>query len=538
MRGFFRTALAVLSACCSAVVRWFGNLVPEARREPTRDLVVEELRKAEVGIARVAEEEAEVVGREAMAHTMRVRGTRAPRTQHAAGRALRMIREFVEANPGLMASARGTPSHVTYDTIVEAFVFAEEAGAAGDTCPWRRARRPQDASAARTAGAARAALERTGWSRGSTWSRARAMAKAWGVNDPEDVQHHRPIFVWELVEGLRLAPAPKAPWELCGVAMAVVSALGARRGGGAAAVKVGEVAITGPDVVEVAPRARPKQHRERASRRPRRQARPVVLRHWLIAAHVVPWIRWHQRKKSPPSALLFPRISRDRPRNASSLGFSAERQWVEPVQEWTPRQRKAILTQYVHNLGDRTFHGFRSGNQCELRRWPQVSAVTRRVLHERSVRHLIGSEAAYDEVFAEDFAEAVERLGQLRIERTPAGLLSVVASSESAGRLPGDWKTIPGGPLTLPADEAQRAEAAAVADGTSSSGASSDDDAVVGDGDRATRVFNCGRCGQRLAARDYGYLCDIRGCKWGTCTTCHPGGAKTELRCPKHQVGK
>ena len=522
--------LAAAAACGAAAWQWALRQMPQ-RRPPTRRLILRELALAEGGRARVEEEEADVVGKDAMASTISIRATRAPRTVDGARRALTMIREFVEANPGILRSSRGQPTHTTYDVVIEAFVYAEEAGVAGEPCPWHRARRPQDASAARNAGAARAALERLGWSRGGTWSRSKLMAKAWGVGDPEDVQHHAPIFVWELVEGIRLAGRPTTPWAMCGVAMAALSVLGARRGGGAATIKVGEISASAADAVEVAPRTRPKEHRARATQRPRKQSRPIVLQHWLVREFVSTWLQWHRRRKSPPSALLFPCIYTAKPRVASALGYWADGQWVEPLREWTPRQRALLLQQYIPSLGDRSFHGFRSGNQCELRRWKEVSAVTRRALHGRSLKHLIGSEAAYDEVFAEDYSSAVQRLGQLRITRTRTGLLSVVATSPSAGENPADWVPVTGAPITF--THVPNAAAAGSSDEESSD---SEGEQVVGDGGRDTRVIKCGRCRQRLGARDYGYLCDIHGCTWGVCTACHPGGAKAELRCPDHRA--
>ena len=361
------------------------------------------------------------------------------------------------------------------------------------------------------------------------------MATSWGVNDPDDVQHHEPIFTWELAEGLRVVGAPSTPWEMAGAAMATLSTLGARRGGGAAALLLDEVTASAPDTVEVAPRARPKEQRERASRRPRRQRKPVVLRHWMIRAHVQPWLEWHRRHRSPSNALLFPSITAQKSPAPTALGFAADGQWVEPLRPWSARQKHALLARYIQNLGSRSFHGFRAGNQRELRRWEtrgsgeeHVSAVTRRVLHGRSLRHLIGSEAAYDEVFAEDLAHAVQILGRLRIERTKNGLLAVTATSASAGENPSDWVSMPGGPMTLPEREAEGS-----ASGSSSDTASSAD--VVGDGGVDTRVMRCGRCKTRLSARDYGFLCDYEGCKWGTCTSCHPGGARARLLCPVHE---
>jgi hypothetical protein len=358
------------------------------------------------------------------------------------------------------------------------------------------------------------------------------MEKAWGVGDPDDVQHHKPIFLWELVEGIRVAGPPATPWELAGTAMCVVSSLGARRGGGASSLLLGDVSEVAPDAVEVAPRKRPKNHRERATRRPRKQAIPVVLRHWTVREYVIPWLRWHDRRKSPATALLFPAITTSRA-HATKLGFTASGQWVEPLRQWSARQRRCLLEKYIPGVGKRAFHGFRAGNQMELRRWREVSVVTRRVLHGRSLRHAIGSEAAYDEVFAEDFAEATERLGRLRIERSRNGLLTVTAMSPSAGRNPGDWIPAPGGALAL-TPESEGSSGSSSDDSSSDAGGSTDDAEVVGDGGRETRVFACGRCGLRLGAQDYGFLCDSAGCAWGVCTACHPGGSRAPLACPRH----
>lgn len=471
----------------------------------------------------------------AAAATVRVRATRAKSTSAAARRAVRQVREFAEANPPL-AGGGGDPTHDTYDIVVEAFVFAEAAGKAGQPCPWTRARRPQDASAARAAGSARSLLEQLGWSRGGEWRRSRAMAVAWGVRDETDARQTEPIFTWELVNGLRLR-RPVTPWEMAGAAMAVVGALHGKRGGGARKLKVGEVIGLDAESVRVAARTRGKL-RARATGKAQANPKGFVLRHWLVRHHLMPWLEWHQRHQTPGSGLLFPSITGKRSPKPTPLGFCAEgHQWVEPLRTWSDRQVRTWLQQFIPALGQRGFHGLRAGNNRELRRSRDVHDVTRRALHERSLKPLLGSEAHYDEPFAEDFAEATQCLGRLRIERDPAtGLLSVTATSASAGER-NDWVVVPRPVALTPAaaEGESSSDDSSSAGGSDSSGEAPARD-VVGEGDRATRKFDCGRCGARVGDKDYGFVCDVHGCNWGTCTTCHPGGTAAPLLCPGHSA--
>ena len=156
-----------------------------------------------------------------------------------------------------------------------------------------------------------------------------------------------------------------------------------------------------------------------------------------------------------------------------------------------------------------------------MRRNPAVSAVTRRRLHERPLRPLIGSEAAYDDPFAEDYAEATAVLGRLRIEQSVDGLLTVTATSASAGRVPTDWVAAPAA-LSIAEREDESASAS-----DSGSSASSEHD---GGGEE----YDCGRCGRHLGRTDYGWKCDNPNCPWGACPSCHPGGTRARLLCPKH----
>jgi len=312
--------------------------------------------------------------------------------------------------------------------------------------------------------------------------------------------------------------------------MATTGALHAKRGGGVKAMKLDNMTIVAHNAVEVSVKRKDKG-RTRASGATSGRDPPVVLRHWLITQHVIPWLQWHQEHRSPRSALLFPSITSRKSPKPSSLGFAAEGgQWVEPMRQWSPRAVEAWLSNFIPSLGGRRFHGLRAGNNRELRRWQDVHAITRRSLHGRSLKQVIGSEAHYDEPFAEDFATATERLGQLRIERSRTGLLTVTATSASAGERD-DW--VPErNPITVPELEADDDDSSTSSGDSESHNES--DAACVGDGGRDTRTYKCGRCAAVVRPRDYGFMCDTAGCSWGTCTDCHPGGAAAPLYCPRH----
>lgn len=488
--------------------------------------MIYELHQAEAGLPRTTTMESYIAGSiDAVAHTIRVRSKRAPSTTAAAQRSVRAVREFLEENPTLAAGS-GVPTHDHYDIVMEAFVLTEGAAATGTSSPWVRARRPQDPSAARGAGPARALLERLQWSRGTAWSRCKNTEKAFDMRG--SAQHTTPIFTWEVVEGFRLKK-PKTPWAMAGAAMTVIGTLHAKRGGGVKKLKLANVNQVAHNGIQIASKHKDKG-RVGASGLASDRDPPVVLRHWLVEAYVIPWLQWHAEHKSPKSALLFPSITQKKSPKPTSLGFTAEGgQWVEPMRQWSPRAVEAWLSEFIPNLNGRRFHGLRAGNNRELRRCHDVHTITRRSLHGRSIKQVVGSEAHYDEPFAEDFASATEKLGQLRIERSATtGLLTVTATSESAG-LRDDW-VIRKDPITFPDD--QEDPPSSSDDGADGDSSSAD---CVGDGDRHTRAYRCGRCHTLVRARDYGFMCDADGCQWGTCTDCHPGGERASLLCPRHQ---
>ena len=491
--------------------------------------MVQELEKALEGVPRVDAVELGLVGgRRHAAAAASARATRAPATEATARTGIRQLIRFIEANPRLL-STRAAVTGDAYDIAVEAWLFTR---CGGDASPW--CAEGAGSGQARIGGTTRAILDRLNYSRGTTWSRAIAMAKALGAGDREDTVHHPPVFVWEIVEGLRARP-PASLWDSAAAALVVLGALAARRKGGATKLLVEQVNQTGADTVSVAPRHRPKQRRQRVQAS-RTEARTVAVGHWLVAEFVVPWLQWHAKRTGPGNGYLFPSIvagARARVRTAVGYGVGSA-WWVEPLRPWSPDAVKAAVNRYLLVQDGRTFQGLRVGNNIELLRSPAVvSTATRRTLHERSLRPLIGSETAYVESFAEDFECATRLLGQLRIARRPDGLLSVLATSPSAGRDPSDWV------VADPARSEPFRTPTGVADGSgddSESGDSAASGDVVGDGGRDTRVSTCGRCARRLGSRDYGFLCDHPACPWACCVDCHPGGANAPLLCPPHQV--
>jgi len=524
-RGW-RRATELLRECLQASRGGARQQLP-----PVREAICEELRRAERAEPLLADAEVELIGsRSAAGALANARATRAPATLAAARTAMRQLLCFLEANPRLLC-ARVPISGDVYDIAIEAWLLTRSGGGASPWCATGAG-----TGGARVGGTARALLDRMGYSRGSAWCRSIAMAKALGAGDTQDAIHHAPIFVWELVECLLLRP-PMTLWESAAAALVVIGALAARRKGGAGLLLVEQVQQTGPTTISIAPRHRPKPQRQRVQAARARNPRVVVVKHWLVARFVIPWLQWHARRPGPRNGYLFPSIvAAERARVRTAVGRAVgSRWWVEPLRRWSHDATTAAVRRFLLSPGGRTFHGLRVGNNIELtRNGARVSTATRRTLHERSLKPLIGSEQAYVESFAEDFEEATAELGKLRIARRADGLLTVVATSASAGEDQSDW-------VMTPASEAFAATPAGPAvdsDASSDSSASSAFAEVVGDGDDATREAVCGRCGRRMGRRDYGFLCDQPTCRWACCVDCHPGGAGAPLWCPPHALAR
>ena len=505
-----------------------------------RDAVREELDLAAKGIPLIEEETLELLGSGAATAAARARATRAPRTAEAAKGLVTQMKGFLDANPRLLA-ADLPPEGVTgehWDLLVEAWLLTRCEG--GEVSGWTASgAEALGTAAAKAGGTVRSLADRLGYARKTAWSKSKAMSKALGAGDTEEEQHAVPIFTWEVAEGLRASP-PRSVWEAAAAALVVLGSIGARRVSGATGLLVEQVSPSGATGVTVAPRHRPKQRKARVGQR-RTAARPVVVDHWLVAEYVLPWLDWHRRHKSPPNAYLFPTILQGRRGVRTAMGFNAGNGfWVEPLRKWTQRAATAAVQRCTRDPGGRTFQGLRSGNNIEMSRNPEVSVITRRKIHERTLKPILGSEKAYQEVFVEDFREATRCLGRLRIERDPeTGLLTVTAVSESAGANPSDWKVIE--PVRFEWSSAR--DGTVVSDDTVSGEESGEGEGeaigegeVVGDGDSSTRVVSCGRCARVMLAGDYGFLCDAEGCRWAACTDCHVGGHRAPLWCPAHMV--
>lgn len=531
--------LAVVVAAYTMVRGWVREQVRRMvqRPEAIRTVVMRELLLAEEGVPWIDDDTLALVGDTGATTAARARATRAPRTAAAARTLVRQLWRFVRDNPRLLAATvpDGGVTGEHFDVAVEAWMLARCEGADNGAWVCEEGRRePMGAAGARAGGTVRALLDRLGYGRGTAWTRSRGMATATGARDKEEVQHAVPIFTWEVADGLQ-ANRPVTLWEAAAAALVVVGVVAARRVSGARGLLVEQVEQVGKNAVRVSPRHRPKQRRERLRRRRSRTARPAVVEHWMLGEFVVPWINWHKRHRTPGTAYFFPSITQGRRGKRTAVGFEAGSGFhVEPLRQWSARATEAALERCLRARGGRTFQGLRSGNNIELRRMPGVRDTTRRTLHERSLKPLIGSEEAYVEVFAEDLREATRGLGGLRIERDPDGLLSVTAVSPSAGQDPSDWRVTD--PERVPWTAADADE---ISDGAvSGDDGDGSDCSVVGDGDERTRVVTCGRCGRRLGARDYGFLCDVNGCTWAACTDCHPGGAASPLLCPPHEAAR
>ena len=497
--------------------------------------IFEILRSAENGVAAPDPVAARLTGPRAVAQAVRVRSTRASRTVSAHTAAVRQLRAFLEVNPSLTRHLSHPVTQEEWDVMLEAFVTARVN--AEDTHEFQRPSdwgRVEVATAGKYERNARSGLTRFGWITGPC-TRTMAAKKALGCGDPEDVMHATPIFAWEVCEGARTA-RPSNPWEKAAWALVTVGLLAGARVGSSSTLLLGQVQFASADVAVLTPRTRQKQDKARATGRPRRAARPVAVKHWLVTKFLRPWVRWLRLKGFPPSTYLFPSLVRARSARAkTNVGILTDGDlWLEPVRRWSPRAVIAALDLVLRgNRHGRTFHGLRGGNNREMRRmFPKVSDVTRRLLHGRTVRDLVGSEDAYLDVFLEDFTEATRNLGALRIELVQ-GLYQVTASSLSAAE-EDDWTPVASLGAATRGGKGDDEEASDQDKASESSG--DDDRSSVGSVPSDAASYDCGRCTTHVARSDYGYLCQRQDCHWGVCTACFiPKSANDSIWCQEHR---
>lgn len=445
----------------------------------------------------------------------RMRAHRAPRTEASIASTCRSIEQLVRCNPERVARVARLDD--AWDRIAEAWVAAR---VDPDGSPWQvpeawRKRRYEASAAEKAIASWRAAMVRLRYAPDS-WPRSRSMAQSLGGGDTEGARHADPLFAWEVLTGIRARP-PVSTWDRCAAALLVMSMLNAARRGNARRITIGGVQVVSADTVSLTLAERPKPARDRAVVREGKHNRPVRIRHWAVGRFVIPWVNFLRERGFHHTAMLFPSLVREGPRIVrTAVGRTIDGLWCEPLRPWSDRALIACIQRFVPDRNGRTFQSMRAGNNVELRRAAGVSDVTRRTLHGRSVRELIGSETAYNEVFAEDFGAATVRLGSLRIVRQPDGLLACSATSESACERD-DWVEVKGAaPFSAPPAEP--------------ASESSDDDS-----DDARVHFSCFRCGADVPKAHHGYLCDREGCVQGTCVTCHPGGEGAPLLCPAHR---
>lgn len=447
-----------------------------------------------------------------------LRATRAPATERGARYTLRQLAQFVEANSSLAADAEELTEAV-WDAVMEAFLIAK----VDPPHPhgWRRLPgwgRVAPSGAGASVAAATAALGRLG--RGPTaWPRTAAMRRALGCGDADDVVRVEPIFAWEVWQGVRNLGSALSVWELGARALVALGTVCGGRTGSMSRVLLEELQSTDdPRVWVFRPRAgrgapaREKQQRARATMRGRRRgAATLTLEHWALQACVAPWVRVLRSWGCVGSMYLFPSLVRRQHGRARAVQDGL---WMDEARPWTARAVLAALRFVVgERLEGRSWQGLRAGGNMELRRFGDaVTDATRRTLHGRTLRPLLGSEVAYAEVFGEEIRDATRRLGELRVERI-AGQLVTTGVSPSAGEFD-DWEEMPvARPLGVDPP---------------SSESSDDDDS------RAVEGGECGRCFRLLGVRDHAWLCDEPACSWAVCLACHPGGQREPLWCPRH----
>jgi hypothetical protein len=478
----------------------------------TRRRIMDTLGRAAMGGTAADAVAMEVVGRGAAATAQRMRGVRRYSTVCASAGTMRQVVAFMESNPTMANGSRAVTNDV-WDVVLETFLIAKV------NPPGHEWVRPGRWSACRAAvagkevGAVVAALERMGHVEGASWSRLKAQRGALGCGDTTRPRKE-PIFVWEFAARAR-GGRPVGAWERCAWALVTVSSIGAGRIGVVSTMEMRHIKTTTLDsVVVVDVDAAHKGDRERVVRRGAH--RPVALEHWMVARFLTPWVREMRAAGAGDTAYLFPSMVDMRyARIKSAVGRVMDGLWLEPVRAWSPLAIERALDLTLEARNGRTMHCCRGGNNRELRKVEDVSDVTRRTIHGRSVKDLIGSEDAYADVFIEDFRAATRSLGSKRIERM-LGMYSMVATSASAGELEDYIPTA--SPIAIEEEP-------------------DEDESTGEDVPAGARGYRCGGCRRTVRARDHGFGCDIEGCLWGLCVTCYPPRARrARLLCPAHTI--
>lgn len=509
---------ALWAACCRLVARWSRQ--QRARQgSSARSVIIGQLQMAMRGSPCLSEGTVAAVGGEEVARAIASsRAARADRTDAKSLGALRSLCDFVSANPRLAEQRLepgSSPAADVWDAVVEAWVVAQirPEGAPPFTRPSGWAANPKPRSVRSAVGCLTSALQRLGYQEG-LWPMTRAQLTACGAGDIEDTTHARPVWAWQVFAGLRALGPRLSPWLECAAAMTSLGAVGGRRVGNIVALLRENLRQVDTDEFLVSYVSRQKQQHQRATRRPRMQCRPVLLRHWALRVWLAPWLQRLEEWRVPGTCLAFPsmvRLGVGGRRVTTQHGFDVEGFHVEMARPWSWRQQAMALGTIVLGPGNLLgFQGLRVAHTSELKRYrSEVTDVVRRTIQGRSVRDLIGAEDAYTEVYADDMSAATARIGGVRVTDTD-GLCRVCATSASAGELD-DW---------VPTSTTAAVDLA--------SESSSDDEA---DG----QARPCSRCQRQLRPSDISFSCAADGCDVVSCPTCHPNGSRQQFRCQEHR---
>jgi len=277
-----------------------------------------------------------------------------------------------------------------------------------------------------------------------------------------------------------------------------------------------------PDAVRFASRTGLKKRTRAVIRRRSARNSEVVAANWRIQHFLLPWLRWRRSSAMTGDELCFPSMVRDK--NVRATRSASGRMvdgglWCEPHRLWTAPQ---VICGLDFALGrgrrlGRTTHGFRFGNLQELEQLAKNDATLRaRIQGRKRSSRAFPSEEGYSASVAEDMTDVTRRLGSLRIIPSGEDMISISATSVSAGRLD-DW--VPSKRHTL------------IAVPSCSHASPSDSE----DSNDFPSSFDCFKCGTRVEHEDEtGGLCDTRHCQRGLCGTCRKATVDDGINCPDH----
>lgn len=410
--------------------------------------------------------------------------------------ACKAARDLLDANPEL--------ENVELDTLVAALVTAKANPPKGRGA-W--ARPPHwgvcnATSAGKIGGTLSTAIADLGF-RAGAWPALAAVRRNLGCGKAADPSG--PIFAWE-VGGPGIIG--RTVWERAALASTAFLCVSGARPGTMGAASLHNVArVDGQCVWMTFPlrsddaasdEEEPfsfKDDRRTAMKSPGR-TRGLILDNWRIARYLIPWISLLRFLKFSDHDRLFPAIV-DARRSKDLASPVVEGFRLLRRRSWSSQERIAIMDYVLGGRrAGRTANGFRHGQTVEFNALG-IRPEVRFRCQLRSLKPIVGSEAAYDRVIEDSARTATRALGSRRIVQGTVGLVTV-ATSASRGSL-SDW--VAHDPVGVSA---------------------------------AISSYTCQKCGSVVEEDDEeGALCDTEGCMWGLCSGCHPDTA-APLSCPLH----